>query len=149
MVTKAVASDFPVQASGGRGGRQGEQPDVATTQPRRCRLTDQGGQRGRRAYRRNRQTVVRFSRPRYRKNIRKPKHSRRAMSVETHRPEDAVEDVIVWLSNEFSAKLSPVAVGAIVRATHRDLKDQIVPEALDEMLHRLARDRIARLVRVL
>ncbi|QXV55755.1 hypothetical protein CVV72_01105 [Amycolatopsis sp. TNS106] len=71
------------------------------------------------------------------------------MSVETHRPEDAVEDVIVWLSNEFSAKLSPVAVGAIVRATHRDLKDQIVPEALDEMLHRLARDRIARLVRVL
>ncbi|MFD5245639.1 hypothetical protein ACFWIW_13890 [Amycolatopsis sp. NPDC058340] len=71
------------------------------------------------------------------------------MSVGTHKPEDAVEDVTVWLANEFSSKLSPVAVGAIVRATHRDLQGQIVAEALGEMLHRLARDRIVRLVRVL
>ncbi|KZB84778.1 hypothetical protein [Amycolatopsis regifaucium] len=71
------------------------------------------------------------------------------MSVETHKPDDIVGDVTVWLANEFSAKLSPVAVGAIVRATHRDLDGQIVREALGEMLHRLARHRIMRLVQVL
>ncbi|MER6668268.1 hypothetical protein [Amycolatopsis japonica] len=71
------------------------------------------------------------------------------MSVGTQEPEGVVEDVTVWLTNEFSTKLSPVAVGAIVRATHRDLREQVVPEALGEMLHRLARDRIARLVQVL
>ncbi|MGY6651403.1 hypothetical protein ACXIZN_04480 [Amycolatopsis sp. TRM77291] len=71
------------------------------------------------------------------------------MSVETPSAKDVVEDVSVWLASEFSTKLSPVAVGAIVRATHRELQEQIVPEALGEMLHRMARHRIARLVQVL
>ncbi|OLZ58121.1 hypothetical protein [Amycolatopsis keratiniphila] len=71
------------------------------------------------------------------------------MSVETPKAQDVVDDVTVWLASEFSTKLSPTAVGAIVRATHRDLRDQIVPEAIGEMLHRLARDRIARVVQVL
>ncbi|EME61670.1 hypothetical protein [Amycolatopsis decaplanina] len=71
------------------------------------------------------------------------------MSVETPKAQDVVDDVTGRLASEFSTKLSPAAVGVIVRATHRELQEQIVPEAIGEMLHRLARHRIARVVRVL
>jgi hypothetical protein len=71
------------------------------------------------------------------------------MTVQTPNAEDVVEEVTVWLSSEFSANLSSQAVGAIVRAAYRDLQGQIVPEALGEMLHRLARHRVARVVQVL
>ncbi|MEV7551875.1 hypothetical protein AB0N89_19810 [Amycolatopsis sp. NPDC089917] len=71
------------------------------------------------------------------------------MSVETPQAQDVVRNVTVRLVNEFSTKLSSVAVGVIVRAAYRDLQEQVVPEALGDMLHRLAHHRIARLVRVL
>ncbi len=71
------------------------------------------------------------------------------MAVEISNAEDIVDNVTVWLANEFSADLSRTAVGVIVRAAYRDLEGQIVPDAHAEMLHRLARARIARLVQVL
>ncbi|MFK0244091.1 hypothetical protein ACIQUM_05290 [Amycolatopsis azurea] len=70
------------------------------------------------------------------------------MSVETPRMEDVVEDLAVWLASEFSTMVPSATVRAIVRVTHRDLQNQIVPEELGEMTHRLARHRIARAVRV-
>ncbi|WP_329065696.1 hypothetical protein [Amycolatopsis sp. NBC_01480] len=68
------------------------------------------------------------------------------MTVQHHLIDDACAEVGERLAGEFAGWLSPAAVGHIVRAAARDLDGQIVPEALGEMLHRLAGFRIARLV---
>jgi hypothetical protein len=66
------------------------------------------------------------------------------MTVESHHTEDIVDEVRTWLSGEFSKRLPESAIGDIVRGARSDLDGQIVPEAMGEMLHRLARFRVLR-----
>lgn len=58
---------------------------------------------------------------------------------------DVVTEVGEWLGGEFASRLSPDAVHREVRAAARDLDGSIVPEALGDMVHRLARGRLTRL----
>jgi len=50
--------------------------------------------------------------------------------------------VVVRLAAEFSGTLSRKVVADTVFAARRDLDGQVVPEALGEMLHRLAHHRL-------
>lgn len=68
------------------------------------------------------------------------------MSVETHQAEAITDEVSTWLTGEFAARLPAADIRAIVRAARTDLEGQIVPEALGEMLHRLARFRVLRTI---
>ncbi|WP_033288984.1 hypothetical protein [Amycolatopsis jejuensis] len=58
---------------------------------------------------------------------------------------EACAEVSDWLTGEFAGRFSPDAVRSVVRIAARDLEGQIVPEAMSEMLHRLARYRLSRL----
>lgn len=58
------------------------------------------------------------------------------MTVQCH---DAVEEVGVWLTGEFSGRVPATTVADVVRATRRDLEGRIATEELGEMLHRMAR----------
>lgn len=66
------------------------------------------------------------------------------MTVHDHRTDDITDEVREWLSREFAASLSESAVDDIVRSAHADLDGQIRPDAMGEMLHRLARFRVLR-----
>ncbi|MGC7102539.1 hypothetical protein ACPZ19_48385 [Amycolatopsis lurida] len=66
------------------------------------------------------------------------------MSVEPTRNEDPVSKVARELATEFGRTVPPSGVVGTVVAAKRDLDGQIVPEAMEEMLHRLARFRLAR-----
>ncbi|MET7989731.1 hypothetical protein ABZU76_02365 [Amycolatopsis sp. NPDC005232] len=65
------------------------------------------------------------------------------MTVQCH---DAVEEVGVWLTGEFSGRVSATTVADVVRATRRDLEGRIATEELGEMLHRMARARLQRML---
>ncbi|WP_236808718.1 hypothetical protein [Amycolatopsis albispora] len=52
--------------------------------------------------------------------------------------------VVRELATEFGGTVPPSGVVSTVVAAKRDLDGQIVPEAMEEMLHRLARFRLAR-----
>ncbi|WP_033288083.1 hypothetical protein [Amycolatopsis jejuensis] len=67
------------------------------------------------------------------------------MTVEPRTADDVCVEVGEWLAGKFTGRFSPAAVHQVVRAAARDLEGQIVPEALGEMLHRLARCRLSRL----
>ncbi|MDT8911440.1 hypothetical protein [Amycolatopsis sp. PS_44_ISF1] len=69
------------------------------------------------------------------------------MTVRSHHDvEDAVGEVGLWLTGEFSGRLAASAVAAVVRVTRRDLEGRIAPEDLGEMLHRMSRTRLQRLL---
>ncbi|SEO63819.1 hypothetical protein [Amycolatopsis saalfeldensis] len=69
------------------------------------------------------------------------------MTVKSHRPvEDAVAEVGLWLTGEFSGRLPASAVAEVLRVTRRDLEGRIAPEDLGEMLHRMSRTRLQRLL---
>ncbi|MEV6897339.1 hypothetical protein [Amycolatopsis sp. NPDC051372] len=65
------------------------------------------------------------------------------MTVQCH---DAVEEVGVWLTGEFSGRVPATTVADVVRATRRDLEGRIATEELGEMLHRMARARLQRML---
>ncbi|MFC3453760.1 hypothetical protein [Amycolatopsis speibonae] len=66
------------------------------------------------------------------------------MTVHDHHTDDITDEVRQWLSREFSSSLSESAVTEIVCSAHADLEGQIRPDAMGEMLHRLARFRVLR-----
>lgn len=69
------------------------------------------------------------------------------MTVKSHHPvEDAVGEVGLWLTGEFSGRLPAAAVAEVVRMTRRDLEGRIAPEDLAEMLHRMSRIRLQRML---
>ncbi|GAB2780864.1 hypothetical protein [Amycolatopsis magusensis] len=65
------------------------------------------------------------------------------MSIDTARSEDVVSKVVRELAGEF-ATVPPSGIVGTVVAAKRDLDGQIVPEAMEEMLHRLAQFRLTR-----
>lgn len=67
------------------------------------------------------------------------------MIVEVAQPELHVVEVTNGLAAEFSDVLPRSIVSSTVLAARRDLEGQIVPEALGEMLHQLARHRLSNL----
>ncbi|MFI9457037.1 hypothetical protein [Amycolatopsis sp. NPDC052450] len=66
------------------------------------------------------------------------------MTVHDHWTDDITGEVREWLSREFATSLPESAVDDIVLAAHADLDGQIRPDAMGEMLHRLARFRVLR-----
>ena len=69
------------------------------------------------------------------------------MTVMSHHPvEDTVDEVGLWLTGEFSGRLPASAVTEVVRVTRRDLEGRIAPEDLGEMLHRMSRTRLLRML---
>ncbi|WP_340687863.1 hypothetical protein LCL61_17860 [Amycolatopsis coloradensis] len=66
------------------------------------------------------------------------------MTVHDHHTDDITDEVRQWLSREFAPSLSEAAVNDIVCAAHAELDGQIRPDAMGEMLHRLARFRVLR-----
>ncbi|HVV12039.1 three-helix bundle dimerization domain-containing protein [Amycolatopsis sp.] len=64
---------------------------------------------------------------------------------EAHRQEQFVAEIVERLSREFAGAVPHGHVESTVRAARRDLEGQIVPEALEEMLHHLARYRLSRM----
>jgi hypothetical protein len=69
------------------------------------------------------------------------------MTAEVEQTDRHVIEVTNGLAAEFSGVLSRPAVTATVLDARRDLEGQIVPEALSEMLHQLARHRLQTLCR--
>lgn len=66
------------------------------------------------------------------------------MAVHSHQADNITGEVSEWLSREFAASLPESTVHDIVRSAHADLDGQIRPDAMGEMLHRLARFRVLR-----
>ncbi|GHF32292.1 hypothetical protein FHX82_005116 [Amycolatopsis bartoniae] len=66
------------------------------------------------------------------------------MPVDNVRGEHFVMAVTERLASEFAGFVAKEDVEAAVRTARRDLEGQIVPEALAEMLHRLAHHRLRR-----
>ncbi|MFI5591555.1 hypothetical protein ACIA5G_41345 [Amycolatopsis sp. NPDC051758] len=69
------------------------------------------------------------------------------MTVRSHRA-DVVDEVGVWLAGEFAGRLPASEIDRVVRVTRIDLEESIAPEELGEMLHRLGRARLQRIVQV-
>ncbi|SMD24706.1 hypothetical protein [Lentzea albidocapillata] len=67
------------------------------------------------------------------------------MTVEVERSDRHVMEVTNGLAAEFSGVLARPVVSEAVLDARRDLEGQIVPEALSEMLHQLARHRLGNL----
>jgi hypothetical protein len=69
------------------------------------------------------------------------------MAVRTPTPTQApADDITVWLTGEFTGRIPATAVEAVVRATRADLEGRIVPDEVDELLYRIARARLQRIV---
>ncbi|MEV0675244.1 hypothetical protein AB0I60_01845 [Actinosynnema sp. NPDC050436] len=64
-----------------------------------------------------------------------------------HDDDPVCRDVATRLAAQFGGTLSGRTVTTTVRQAHADLRGQIVPEALGEMLHRLAHHRLNDLCR--
>jgi hypothetical protein len=64
------------------------------------------------------------------------------MQGDLDRPVARPSDVLEQLEVEFAGIVPPAAVGAVVRAAERELRGQVPPGSLDEMLHRLAGHRL-------
>jgi hypothetical protein len=67
------------------------------------------------------------------------------MAVDVSRSDRYVMEATSELTAEFSGVVSRAIVTNTVLDARRDLEGQIVPEALGEMLHRLAHHRLDRL----
>ncbi|MEV6827373.1 hypothetical protein [Amycolatopsis sp. NPDC051102] len=70
------------------------------------------------------------------------------MTVRSHRADDVVDEVGVWLAGEFAGRLPASEIDRVVRTTRIDLEESIAPEELGEMLHRLSRARLQRILHV-
>ncbi|WP_410572805.1 hypothetical protein [Amycolatopsis sp. cmx-4-61] len=68
------------------------------------------------------------------------------MTVRSHRADDVVDEVGVWLAGEFAGRLPASEIDRVVRTTRLDLEGSIAPEELGEMLHRLGRARLQRIL---
>ncbi|WP_329055211.1 hypothetical protein OG738_17530 [Amycolatopsis sp. NBC_01488] len=68
------------------------------------------------------------------------------MTVRSHLADDVVEEVGVWLAGEFAGRLPAGEIDRVVKATRLDLESSIAPEELGEMLHRLGRARLQRIL---
>ncbi|GAB3134184.1 hypothetical protein [Amycolatopsis sp. NPDC004378] len=62
------------------------------------------------------------------------------------RPADVVDEVGVWLAGEFAGRLPAAEIDRVVKLTRLDLEGSIAPEELGEMLHRLGRARLQRIL---
>ena len=67
------------------------------------------------------------------------------MTVRSHHVED-VEEVGAWLAGEFSGRLPGEVIEHVVKVTQHDLEGRIAQEELAEMLHRMGRARLHRLL---
>ena len=56
---------------------------------------------------------------------------------------DDVNEVAVELADEFGDRLAEATVATVVDGARHDLRGQVVPGAYAEMVHRLARTRLA------
>jgi hypothetical protein len=75
--------------------------------------------------------------------------ARNAMTVRSHhRADNVVDEVGVWLTGEFGARLPVTEIDRVVNVTRLDLESSIAPEELGEMLHRLGRARLLRILQV-
>ena len=70
------------------------------------------------------------------------------MTVRSHRADDVVDEVGVWLAGEFAGRLPAAEIDRVVKVTRLDLEGSIAPEELGEMLHRLGRARLQRILQV-
>ena len=70
------------------------------------------------------------------------------MTTGRQQADTVVDEVKVWLAGEFSDRLPAAAIDRVVRRTRVDLEDSIAPEELGEMLHRLGRARLQRILQV-
>jgi hypothetical protein len=68
------------------------------------------------------------------------------MTVMSHPTEGVVEEVGNWLTGEFSGRLPGDVIDRVIRMTRKDLEGRIAPEELAEMLHRLGRSRLHRML---
>ncbi|MDT7806004.1 MAG: hypothetical protein QOI78_9437 [Actinomycetota bacterium] len=65
-----------------------------------------------------------------------------------HQAENVVDEVGVWLAGEFGARLPATEIDRVIKVTRIDLENSIAPEELGEMLHRLGRARLQRILLV-
>ncbi|MEV7044178.1 hypothetical protein [Amycolatopsis sp. NPDC051061] len=70
------------------------------------------------------------------------------MTVRSHLANDVVEEVGVWLAGEFTGRLPAAEIDRVVKVTRLDLESSIAPEELGEMLHRLGRARLQRILQL-
>ena len=56
------------------------------------------------------------------------------------------DEVTVWLTGEFAGRVPAEAIGVVVRAAGRDLDGRVVPDDLGDLLYRVARARLVRLL---
>ncbi|MGK3201251.1 hypothetical protein [Amycolatopsis sp. MEPSY49] len=68
------------------------------------------------------------------------------MTVRSHRADDVVNEVGVWLAGEFAGRLPAGEIDRVVKLTRLDLEGSIASEELGEMLHRLGRARLQRIL---
>jgi hypothetical protein len=69
------------------------------------------------------------------------------MIVHRESPTAVLRAVTAHMASEFGGAVPPSLVAAVVREAERDLRGQVVPGALGEMLHRLAAVRLQELIR--
>jgi hypothetical protein len=69
------------------------------------------------------------------------------MIVHRESPTGVMGAVTADMASEFGGAVPPTLVAAVVRDAERDLRGQVVPGALGEMLHRLAAVRLRELTR--
>jgi len=70
------------------------------------------------------------------------------MTVRSHRADNVVDEVGVWLAGEFGTRLPATEIDRVINVTHIDLENSIAPEELGEMLHRLGRARLQRILQL-
>jgi hypothetical protein len=70
------------------------------------------------------------------------------MTVRSRPADDVVEEVGVWLAGEFVGRLPAAEIDRVVKVTRLDLESSIAPEELGEMLHRLSRARLQRILQL-
>ena len=69
------------------------------------------------------------------------------MTVHGESPTGALDAVTEYMASEYDGVVPPALVAVVVRDAERDLRGQVVPGALGEMLHRLAAFRLHELTR--
>jgi hypothetical protein len=79
---------------------------------------------------------------------RRRSETREAMTARSHQANDVVEEVGEWLAGEFGARLPAAEIDRVIKVTRLDLESSIAPEELGEMLHRLGRARLQRILQV-
>jgi hypothetical protein len=70
------------------------------------------------------------------------------MTVRSHQADNVVDEVGVWLAGEFGGRLPATEIDRVVEVTRIDLESSIAPEELGEMLHRLGRARLQRILQI-